>query len=117
MDLLPPKQVADRLVMRYFSTNRISQHVIHKPALTRRYNEFWADMSSPTVDMDWFALLFMVFAQAVFFAHSTTSEDLVSDSLPLTPMQRFRQYRADAGWALTSASPNGRSYGYSSPAM
>lgn len=41
--------------------------------------------------------------------------ELASDNTPLTPTQRFRQYRGAAGWALTSHSRSGR-YGYSSPA-
>lgn len=114
LGLLPPRNIADKLVIRYFTANTTSQHIIHKPTFVKKYNDFWLNTHSPTVDMDWFALLFMVFAQAIFFSHFNASNELASDCLPLTPMQKFRQYRAAAGWALTSTS-NGR-HGYSAPA-
>ncbi|ROW01886.1 hypothetical protein VMCG_05658 [Cytospora schulzeri] len=115
LGLLPPRDVADRLVMRYFSSNATSQHIIHKPTFVKKYNDFWGNTGSPTIDMDWFALLFMVFTQAIFFSHFKAPDELAKDCLPLTPMQKFRQYRAAAGWALTSTSSNGR-YGYCFPA-
>ena len=64
--------------------------------------------------MDFFALLYMVFALAVFFSNFMAPHELVSDNVPLTPMQRFRQYRAAAGSALTYASRDGQ-HGFSSP--
>ncbi|KAH8756727.1 hypothetical protein F5883DRAFT_429352 [Diaporthe sp. PMI_573] len=113
LDLLPPKHVADRLVMRYFNAHSASQHVVHKPTFSKWYNEFWADPTSPTVEIDFFALLYMVFALAIFFSNFMAPHELASDNVPLTPIQRFRQYRAAAGAALTYASRDGQ--GFSSP--
>ncbi|KKY37020.1 putative c6 transcription factor [Diaporthe ampelina] len=114
LDLLPPKHVADRLFMRYFAAHSASQHVVHKPTFGRLYNEFWADPTSPTVEMDFFALLYMVFALAIFFSNFMAPHELASDNIPLTPMQRFRQYRAAAGSALTYSSRDGQN-GFSPP--
>ncbi|KAK7698959.1 hypothetical protein SLS64_012014 [Diaporthe eres] len=114
LDLLPPKHIADRLVMRYFNAHSASQHVVHKPTFGRLYNEFWANPTSPTIEMDFFALLYMVFALSIFFSNFMAPHELASDNVPLTPIQRFRQYRAAAGSALTSSSRDGL-HGFSPP--
>lgn len=80
----------------------------------RQYNEFWADPTSPAVDMDFFALLYIIFALAIFFSNFMAPHELASDNVSLTPIQRFRQYRAAAGSALTSSSRDGL-YGFSPP--
>lgn len=56
----------------------------------------------------------MVFALAIFFSNFMAPHELASDNVQLTPIQRFRQYRAAAGAALTSTSPDGRP-GFSPP--
>ncbi|KAI7779250.1 hypothetical protein LA080_001013 [Diaporthe eres] len=121
LDLLPPKHIADRLVMRYFNAHSASQRTQdtlrcpHLPSWSQtRYNEFWANPTSPTIEMDFFALLYMVFALSIFFSNFMAPHELASDNVPLTPIQRFRQYRAAAGSALTSSSRDGL-HGFSPP--
>ncbi|KAJ0114913.1 hypothetical protein J7T55_004655 [Diaporthe amygdali] len=93
IDMLPSKHVADRL-----------------------YNGFWADPTSRTIELDFFALLYrVVFALAIFFSNFMAPHELASDNVPLTPMQRFRQYRAAAGSALTYTSSRDGLYGFSPP--
>lgn len=89
-----------------------STDIVHKPTFVKRYTAFWT--SPPTNnDMDWIALLFMVLSLGIFFSSFSAPHELANDTTPLTPMQRFRQYRAAAGHALTTSSRRG---GYSSPA-
>lgn len=64
--------------------------------------------------MDFFALLYMVFSLAIFFSNFMAPHELASDNVPLTPIQRFRQYRAAAGSALTYTSRDGQ-FGFSPP--
>lgn len=90
----------------------VNADIVHRPTFVKRYTAFWA--SPPTTsDMDWLALLFMVLSLGIFFSSFSTPHELANDATSLTPMQRFRQYRAAAGHALTTSS---RSGGYSSPA-
>ncbi|ETS77139.1 hypothetical protein PFICI_11013 [Pestalotiopsis fici W106-1] len=98
LSLLPEKNVADRLLMRYFSSNSPSQHILHKPTFNQEYNEFWRDPS--TASLHWVAILFMVLSHGVFFCMFQTPHELEVDS-PLPAMDRFALYRALAGAALT----------------
>lgn len=66
------------------------------------------------MEMDFFALLYMVFALAIFFGSFMAPHELASDNVGLTPIQRFRQYRNAAGSALTYLSCDGQ-YGFAPP--
>jgi hypothetical protein len=97
---LPPRHVVDRLTMRFFTAYSPAQHIIHRPTFVKQYADFWQDRSRTPVD--WIALLFNVLALGTFFSTYTAPHELESDS-DVPPMQRFRQYRTAAGWALISA--------------
>lgn len=87
--------------------------IVHKPTFVKRYTAFWSSPTT-TADMDWLALLFMVLSIGIFFSSFSAPHELANDATPLTTTQRFRQYRAAAGQALTNS--NRSSGGYSSPA-
>jgi hypothetical protein len=99
LSYLPPRHIADRLTMRYFSAYSPSQHIIHRPTFAKQYAEFWQDESK--LPLDWVALLFNILALGVFFSTFTAPHELQSDS-DVPPMQRYSQYRSVAGWALVS---------------
>ncbi|KAF3771278.1 hypothetical protein M406DRAFT_245308 [Cryphonectria parasitica EP155] len=105
--LLPPRGIADRLSR---------TDIVHKPTFVKRYTEFANNTASSAIDMDWLALLFMVFSLGIFFSSFSAPHELALDDTPLTPTQRFRQYRNAAGWALTTSSRSDGRYSYSSPA-
>jgi len=78
---------------------------VHRPTFVKQYNEFWTNPSK--VDIEWLALLFMVMALGIFFSSWAAPHELQSDST-VPPMERFKHYRAAAGWALVAG-------GYSNP--
>ncbi|KAK2024470.1 hypothetical protein LX32DRAFT_643613 [Colletotrichum zoysiae] len=97
MRLIPDREIVDRLVMRYFSSQSPSQHIVHRPTFVKQYARFWADpLGAP---IHWLALLFMIMAIGVFNSTVTTPHEVVSDS-PQPPMERFRAFRAAAAWCL-----------------
>ncbi|KAK6211903.1 hypothetical protein LQW54_005604 [Pestalotiopsis sp. IQ-011] len=98
LSILPDKSVVDRLMMRYFSSNSPSQHILHKPTFSKEYNEFWRDPSAAS--LHWVAILFMVLSLGVFFSTFQAPHELEGDSPPLPPMDRFALYRGAAGTAL-----------------
>ncbi|KAI1477918.1 fungal-specific transcription factor domain-containing protein [Daldinia eschscholtzii] len=95
--LLPEKAVIDRLINRYFNSNSPSQHIIHVPTFLGEYNEFCKDPEG--APLDWVAILYMVLALGVLFSSFAAPHELMSDS-PTPVMDRFKQYRGAAGWAL-----------------
>lgn len=95
--MLPERSVCDRLIMRYFMSNSPSQHIVHRPTFNKDYNEFWKDPSN--APMHWIALLFMIIAMGTFFSSYLAPHEVTADS-PGSAMDRFRQYRTAAGWAL-----------------
>ncbi|KAK1986608.1 fungal-specific transcription factor domain-containing protein [Colletotrichum cereale] len=97
MRLVPDRKIVDRLVMRYFSSQSPSQHIVHRPTFVKQYARFWADPSG--VSIHWLALLFMIMSIGVFYSTLTTPQELASDS-PLPPMDRFKAFRAAASWCL-----------------
>lgn len=97
LSILPEKAVIDRLMNRYFNSNSPSQHIIHVPTFLREYNDFCKDPHSAS--LHWIALLYMILALGVFFSLFSAPHELESDS-PMSGMDRFKQYRGAAGWAL-----------------
>ncbi|KAK3944185.1 fungal-specific transcription factor domain-containing protein [Diplogelasinospora grovesii] len=97
LDVLPQRHIVDRLVQRYFTANSPSQHTVHRPTFVRQYNEFWLDPDK--TPLDWVALLLLVLALGTFFSTFQAPHELENDS-DVPPMERFRRYRAAAGWAL-----------------
>ncbi|RYP01167.1 hypothetical protein DL764_006290 [Monosporascus ibericus] len=95
--LLPEKSVIDRLMSRYFDSNSPSQHILHKPTFSKEYNQFWQNPSEAS--LHWIALLFIVMGLGVFFSSFQAPHELERDS-SLPAMDRFKQYRGAAGWAL-----------------
>lgn len=95
--MLPEKSVIDRLVLRYFTSNSPSQHVIHRPIFNKEYHQFWQDPSKTS--LNWIALLFMITSLGIFFSSFQAPHELECDS-NMPALDRFRQYRDAAGWAL-----------------
>ncbi|KJZ74213.1 hypothetical protein HIM_06444 [Hirsutella minnesotensis 3608] len=94
---LPERQVADRLITRYFASLSPSQHVIHRPTFAKTYAGFWQDPSS--VSYHWISQLFMVLALGILFNSFSAPHEVEGDSsVPIS--DRIRQYRSCAGWAL-----------------
>ncbi|KAH7318576.1 hypothetical protein B0I35DRAFT_479067 [Stachybotrys elegans] len=96
-DHLPDKEVVDRIIMRYFESMSPSQHVMHRPSFQRMYTRFWQDPSS--VPMHWVAQLFMMLAMGSLFSLFSAPHEISSDS-PVPVMDRIREFRNCAGWAL-----------------
>ncbi|RYP71862.1 hypothetical protein DL769_004575 [Monosporascus sp. CRB-8-3] len=104
--LLPEKSVIDRLLSRYFDSNSPSQlliysfqseDILHRPTFSKEYNQFWQNPSE--APLHWIALLFIVMGLGVFFSSFQAPHELERDS-SLPAMDRFKQYRGAAGWAL-----------------
>ncbi|WQF79669.1 hypothetical protein CDEST_04683 [Colletotrichum destructivum] len=95
--LIPERRVADRLVMRYFSSQSPSQHIIHRPTFTKQYARFWADPHG--TPSHWFAQLFMMMSLGIFYSTFMAPHELPTDS-PLPPMDRFKLFRSAAAWCL-----------------
>ncbi|KAK1599558.1 fungal-specific transcription factor domain-containing protein [Colletotrichum navitas] len=97
MRLIPDRKIVDRLVMRYFSSQNPSQHIVHRPTFVKQYAQFWAD--PPSVPIHWLALIFMIMSIGVFYSTVTAPHELVSDS-PEPPVDRIKVFRAAAAWCL-----------------
>ncbi|KAI1776352.1 hypothetical protein F4818DRAFT_378324 [Hypoxylon cercidicola] len=95
--ILPQKSIVDRLMNRYFNSNSPSQHIVHVPTFLQEYNEFCRNPYA--APLHWIALLYMVLALGIFFSAYQTPHELESDS-PVPAIDRFRQFRGAAGWAL-----------------
>ncbi|KAI1138774.1 fungal-specific transcription factor domain-containing protein [Hypoxylon sp. FL0543] len=95
--ILPEQNVVLRLMNRYFNSNSPSQHIIHVPTFLKEYSEFCKDPHG--APLHWIALLYMILALGVFFTSFSAPHELESDS-PVPAMDRFKQYRGAAGWAL-----------------
>ncbi|KPM41312.1 hypothetical protein AK830_g5232 [Neonectria ditissima] len=94
---LPARNIADRLITRYFASMSPSQHIVHRPAFTRAYAKFWQDPSD--VSLHWIAQLFMMLGLGIFFNTFINASEVEGDS-PILPLDRIRQYKSCAGWAL-----------------
>ncbi|KAM0204407.1 hypothetical protein ACHAPI_000160 [Fusarium lateritium] len=97
LNRLPDRNVADRLISRYFASMSPSQHIVHRPSFTRQYAKFWQDPSEAS--LHWIAQLFMMLSLGIFFNNFINSSELEGDS-PLPAHDRIRHYKACAGWAL-----------------
>ncbi|KAK2759713.1 C6 transcription factor [Colletotrichum kahawae] len=97
MRLIPEKKIVDRLVMRYFSSQSPSQHIVHRPTFVKQYANFWKNPSA--ISINWLALLFMIMSLGVFYSTFLAPHELTSDS-PLPPMDRFKLFRAAAARCL-----------------
>ncbi|KAI1406487.1 fungal-specific transcription factor domain-containing protein [Hypoxylon fuscum] len=95
--ILPEKPIVDRLMNRYFNSNSPSQHTIHVPTFLKEYNEFCKNPKG--APLHWIALLYMILALGIFLSAFTCPHELEGDS-PVPPMDRFKQFRGAAGWAL-----------------
>ncbi|KAI1098953.1 fungal-specific transcription factor domain-containing protein [Jackrogersella minutella] len=95
--ILPEKPIIIRLMNRYFNSNSPSQHIIHVPTFLKEYNDFCENPHG--TPLHWIALFYMVLALGIFFSSFSAPQELESDS-PVPAMDRFKQYRGAAGWAL-----------------
>ncbi|KAF6806560.1 C6 transcription factor [Colletotrichum musicola] len=95
--LMPERKIVDRLVMRYFSSQSPSQHLVHRPTFVKQYAQFWTNPSDTSIN--WLALLFMIMSLGVFYSTFLAPHELTGDS-PQPPMDRFKTYRAAAAWCL-----------------
>ncbi|XXG99770.1 hypothetical protein Hte_006111 [Hypoxylon texense] len=97
LSILPEKSICDRLMNRYFNSNSPSQHIVHVPTFLQEYNEFRKNPYETS--LHWIALLYMVLALGIFFSAYHAPHELEGDS-PVPAMDRFKQFRGAAGWAL-----------------
>ncbi|KAF5021656.1 hypothetical protein F66182_6314 [Fusarium sp. NRRL 66182] len=93
LSYLPDRQVADRLLARYFAVS----NVIHRPTFTKQYAMFWQNPDGAS--LHWIAQLFMMLSLGVLFNDFINSNELEGDS-PVPAQDRIRRFRACAGWAL-----------------
>ncbi|OHW94613.1 C6 transcription factor [Colletotrichum incanum] len=97
IQLIPERNIVDRLIMRYFSSQSPSQHIVHRPTFVKQYARFWADPHGTPIH--WVALLFMIMSLGVFYSTLMAPHELSSDS-PQPPMDRFKLFRSAAAWCL-----------------
>ncbi|KAK4172456.1 fungal-specific transcription factor domain-containing protein [Triangularia setosa] len=97
--MLPPQPVAERLIQCYFDAASPTHHCVHQPTFAEECVVFWRDPNRAS--LQWLALLFVVIAQGTSFSMFTAPQELAGDS-DVAPMERFREYRAAALWALVA---------------
>lgn len=73
---IPPREVTNRLVSRYFTSNVISLVILHAPTFEKEYNRFWQDQEQ--VLPAWLAVLYGVLAMGSFL-FLRSQEDLPGD--------------------------------------
>ncbi|CAG8982226.1 hypothetical protein HYALB_00014052 [Hymenoscyphus albidus] len=72
---LPPRNIADRLVAKYFNSWVMSP-VLHRVTFLKEYERFWANPSqAPTM---WIGLLFAIFCLSVNFQLVSQEDDLLT---------------------------------------
>ncbi|EJP68660.1 fungal specific transcription factor [Beauveria bassiana ARSEF 2860] len=89
---IPEKYIADRLIMRYFSSASPSQFCVHRPTFTKNANP-------DSASLPWIAQLFMILALGVIFNYFSSPEELRAEST-IPVLQRIQTFRSCAGWAL-----------------
>ncbi|KAM3507649.1 hypothetical protein MY10362_001655 [Beauveria mimosiformis] len=92
---IPEKYIADRLIMRYFSSASPSQCKLI--VMLDMYARFWQDPDSAS--LPWIAQLFMILALGVIFNYFSSPEELRAEST-IPVLQRIQTFRSCAGWAL-----------------
>lgn len=97
--LMPPRNVVDRLVARYFGSSTPTQHTVHRPSFSRKYKAFWQD--SVNADIDFMAVLFIIMALGVHFTTYSAPHELESDGTNMSPAERYRLFRAASSAALS----------------
>ncbi|KAJ2894140.1 Fungal-specific transcription factor protein [Zalerion maritima] len=96
LESIPPRQVVDRLVARYFNDLHMATGVIHQSKFLREYNEFWkSPRSTPIV---WIGLLFGIISlstqvQHFFLAAASDNPTPSSSHAPNNPamVDMFRE--------------------------
>ncbi|KAK0720079.1 fungal-specific transcription factor domain-containing protein [Lasiosphaeris hirsuta] len=100
LDALPPRQIADIIVHRYFSANSPTEHLVHRPTFVKEYHEFWQDPHK--APMDWIALLMSIISMGAFFSTYVAPTEMDSPG-GTPPMERFRRFHAATASALVAA--------------
>jgi hypothetical protein len=59
---LPPRDVTDRIVAKFYQSNNPALVLFHIPTLLKEYEKFWEDPSQATYN--WLALLFAMVSHA-----------------------------------------------------
>ncbi|CAK7233060.1 hypothetical protein SBRCBS47491_008479 [Sporothrix bragantina] len=96
--LMPPRNVVDRLIVRYFGSNTPTQHTVHRPSFSRHYKSFWQDPAN--ADVEFMAVLFIIMALGVHFSTYSAPHELELDGTNMSAAERYRLYRAAASAAL-----------------
>ncbi|RSL73543.1 hypothetical protein CEP53_000670 [Fusarium sp. AF-6] len=73
---IPPKDVVDRLVSRYFNSTEPSTIVFHAPTFEQEYKQFWLDPKEAS--LPWVAILFGVMEMGAFL-YLRVQDDLPGD--------------------------------------
>ncbi|UPL00951.1 hypothetical protein LCI18_011885 [Fusarium solani-melongenae] len=73
---IPPKDVVDRLVSRYFNSTEPSTIVFHAPTFEQEYKQFWLDPKGAS--LQWVAILFGVMEMGTFL-YMRVQDDLPGD--------------------------------------
>ncbi|EPE09423.1 fungal specific transcription factor domain-containing protein [Ophiostoma piceae UAMH 11346] len=96
---MPPRSVTDRLITRFFNSHTPSHHVLHRPTFTKKYKAFWDDMAN--VDNAFLAVIFVILELGIHFSTFSAPRELELDGTNMTPVERYREFRAAASCALT----------------
>ncbi|CAK7228764.1 hypothetical protein SCUCBS95973_006991 [Sporothrix curviconia] len=106
--LMPPRNVVDRLIVRFFGSNTPTQQTVHRPSFSRTYKAFWQDPAN--ADVDFMAVLFIIMALGVHFSTYSAPHELELDGTNMSAAERYRLYRAASSAALALT-------GFSNPSL
>ena len=83
LETLPPRQVADRIIIAYFNTKYVTVPVIHAHQFRRQYEAFWTDPTSANIL--WISILFSILGIGAFVVLNTKGISEVPSSVLCNP--------------------------------
>ncbi|KAL3487148.1 fungal-specific transcription factor domain-containing protein [Aspergillus germanicus] len=95
LELIPPKNVTDRLVSRFFNSMEPGVVVLHAPTFQAEYNRFWDNQYDAT--LTWLSLLFSIMSLAIFVNCRAEGEPASPIS---NPEEMADEFRVQAAYCL-----------------
>ncbi|CRG83923.1 putative transcriptional regulatory protein C139,03 [Talaromyces islandicus] len=89
---LPERNIVNRLVSRYFSSNSPALHIIHKTTFQKNYRKFWDDPRGSPISF--LALIYSIMCLGTFAALGADEENANAGSTPTGMIQVYRGFCA-----------------------